>query len=194
MNPNEKKIHLGPLTLFEYLLQMEAFHGSRSPGMLIGGFMVDLALRKLAPTPYLNMVTETVVCLPDAVQLLTPCTMGNGFLQVLDWGKFALTAYDRVNLAGVRVGLNLEVLQGYPVIGSWFFRAEPAPPKPPFEDFCAEVLAAGQELFSSRSVQLRKALKSSERIPTGRCGQCGEFYPLRFGMVCLSCQGKAYYL
>ena len=47
--------------------------------------------------------------------------MGNGFLQVLDWGKFALTAYDRVSLGGVRVGLNLEVLQGYPVNGDPLF-------------------------------------------------------------------------
>ncbi len=50
--------------------------------------MVDLALRKLGPTPHLNMVAETIVCLPDAVQLLTSCTMGNGFLQVLDWSPF----------------------------------------------------------------------------------------------------------
>jgi len=99
-----------------------------------------------------------------------------------------------MSLVGLRVAVNSEAMQGYPVIGSWFFRTEPALPKPPFEDFAAEVLVAGQELFSSRSVQLRKALKPSERIPTGRCGQCGEFYPLRFGMVCLSCQGKAYYL
>ena len=56
------------------------------------------------------MVTETVVCLPDAVQLLTPCTIGNGFLQILDWGKFALTGYDRETLAGVRVWLNDEAL------------------------------------------------------------------------------------
>jgi formylmethanofuran dehydrogenase subunit E len=191
---NEKAIWLGPLTLADYLLQMEAFHGSRSPGMLMGGFMVDLALRKLSPTPHLNVVTETTVCLPDAVQLLTPCTMGNGFLQVLDWGKFALTAYDRMSLAGIRVGIDADAVKSCPMIGNWFFRTEPALPKPPFEDFAAEVLVAGQQLFSFRSVRLRKALKPTERFPTERCGQCGEFYALRFGTVCPSCQGNAYFL
>jgi len=75
----------------EFSIQMEEFHGYRSPGILLGGLMLDAGLREVGPTPYLNVVSETVVCLPDAVQLLTPCTFGNGFLQVLDWGKFAVT-------------------------------------------------------------------------------------------------------
>ena len=79
------------VSLADFLIRMEEFHGYRSPGLLLGGVMVDVALRELGTTPYLNVVTETVVCLPDAVQLLTPCTIGNGFLQVLDWGKFAIT-------------------------------------------------------------------------------------------------------
>ncbi|MFC1815602.1 formylmethanofuran dehydrogenase subunit E family protein [Thermodesulfobacteriota bacterium] len=68
--------------------------------------MIDSALRELEPTPYLNVVSETVVCLPDAIQLLTPYTLGNGFMQVLDWGKIAITAYDRQTFIGVRTFLN----------------------------------------------------------------------------------------
>jgi hypothetical protein len=69
------------INLADYLIRMEEFHGFRSPGLLPGGIMVDMSLKELGTTPYLNVVTETVVCLPDAVQLLTPCTIGNGFLQ-----------------------------------------------------------------------------------------------------------------
>lgn len=85
----------------DFLIRVEEFHGYRSPGILLGGIMVENALRELGSTT--NAVTETVVCLPDAVQLLTPFFIGNGFLQILDWGKFALTAYDRTTLKGVRV-------------------------------------------------------------------------------------------
>ena len=56
--------------LHDFIISMEEFHGYRSPGILLGGFMLDAGLQELGPTPYLNIVSETVVCLPDAVQLL----------------------------------------------------------------------------------------------------------------------------
>ena len=105
-----------------YVIHMEEFHGYRSPGMLIGGVMIENGMTQLGHTPYLNVVCETVVCLPDAVQLLTPCTLGNGFLQVLDWGKFSLTAYDRQSLEGVRIWLSPDGLSDYPLISGWFQR------------------------------------------------------------------------
>ena len=64
----------------EFLIRMEEFHGYRSPGILLGGLMLGTALKKLGPTPYLNVVSEPVVCLPDAVQIFTSCTFGNVFL------------------------------------------------------------------------------------------------------------------
>ena len=97
------------ISLADFFIRMEEFHGYRAPDLLLGGLMVDVADQELGPTPYLNIVTETVICLPDAVQLLTPCTIGNGFLQVLGWGKFALTSYDLLTLSGVRVWLNPDI-------------------------------------------------------------------------------------
>ena len=177
----------------DFLIRVEEFHGYRSPGILLGGIMVENALRKLGPTPYLNVVTETVVCLPDAVQLLTPCTIGNGFLQILDWGKFALTAYDRMTLTGIRVWLNYERMAGYPLINSWFDRSAENRQKPVFEEIAKEILFAGSNLINHRSVRLYHALKTSQRKPTGLCPKCGESYPLDHGLTCTSCQGEAYY-
>ena len=88
----------------DLVLKIEEFHGYRSPGILMGSRMIETALQELGETPYLNLVSETVVCLPDAVPLLTGCTMGNGFFQILGWGKFAVTAYDRTTLEGVASG------------------------------------------------------------------------------------------
>ena len=177
----------------DFLVQMEEFHGYRSPGILVGGLMLDVALREMKPTPYLNVVTETVVCLPDAVQLLTPCTFGNGFLQVLDWGKFALACYDRDSLSGIRVWLNPDSLENYPLIRQWFQRSPHSDQKPPFEELSSEIFNAKDDLLDYRSVILHKSLKDSKRVPTGRCKECGEFYPLRHGTLCPACQGQAYY-
>lgn len=176
----------------DFVIRMEEFHGYRSPGILLGALMVEAALKEGATTPYLNMVTETIVCLPDAVQLLTPCTIGNGFLQILDWGKFALTAYDRKTLAGVRVWLNHDALTGYPLIHSWFERSLKTREKPAFEELAPEILKAGADLIAHRPVRLHQALKSAQHVPTGRCPNCRESYPLHFGAACPSCAGQAY--
>jgi formylmethanofuran dehydrogenase subunit E len=182
------------MTYEDYVIAMEEFHGGRSPGMLVGGLMIDLALRELGPTPYLNMVTETRLCVPDAVQITTPCTMGNGYLQVLDWGIFGVTAYDRMELIGVRVGLAYDCMKQYPLINSWFDRAARVGEMPAFNDLAVEVMAAGDTLLTSRKVTVKKALKESKRFTTGFCPDCGDSYPLNHGPKCPACQGQAYYV
>ncbi len=191
--PNMPEPTICDLSLSEFLIRMEEFHGDRSPGILVGGMMVDLVLRHLAPTPYLNFVTETVVCLPDAVQLLTPCTVGNGFLQVLDWGKFALTGYDRITLSGVRAWIDPRALAGYPLIHQWFERKSRTTPKPSFDELAPEILAAGQALLGHSPVRVQRALKDPDRVPTQPCPRCGESYPVRLGPACPACSGQAYY-
>ena len=166
------QINLCGVDLEDYLIEMEAFHGYRSPGMLLGGLMLDRALLQLGPVQYLNVVSETVVCLPDAIQLLTPCTIGNGFLQLLDWGKFALTVYDRLTLAGVRAGLAHDKLRNFDLVLQWFDRSARHREKPPFEDMLPEMIRAGKELVVIRSVRLRQALKETGWVQTGLCPSC----------------------
>ena len=181
------------LSFEDFVIRMEEFHGYRSPGILVGALMIEKALKEVGTTPYLNVVSETVVCLPDAVQLLTPCTIGNGFLQVLDWGKFALTTYDRNTLSGIRVWLNYKALDRFPLIQHWFERSAAAKEKPDFEKLANEILAAGSNLIAHRPVRLHQALKNSGHVRTGPCPNCGESYPLHFGTVCPACGGQAYY-
>lgn len=188
-----KTVSLCGVVYDAFLIRMEEFHGYRSPGILLGGLMLDNVLKKLAPTPYLNVVCETVVCLPDAVQMLTPCTLGNGFLQVLDWGKFALTAYDRQTLAGMRVWLNYDRLEGYPLVHQWFERTGKTREKPPFDRLATEIVAGVPKLIACRPVRLQRALKDTQPVPTGLCPECGESYPRHHGRVCPACRGDAYY-
>jgi formylmethanofuran dehydrogenase subunit E len=71
------------------------FHGWLSPGLVIGIFMVDLAKEVLGPRELIDAVVETKACVPDAIQLMTHCTYGNGWMVVKDWGKMALTLFDK---------------------------------------------------------------------------------------------------
>jgi len=176
----------------DFIIQMEEFHGYRSPGMLLGGLMLDRALTQLGPVQYLNVVSETVVCLPDAIQLLTPCTIGNGFLQLLDWGKFAFTVYDRVSLSGVRAGLAYDQIHRFGMVHQWFDRSERQREKPAFEDLEPEFLRAGEELIITKPVQLQRALKETGWVETGPCPSCSESYALRLGKSCPACSGEGY--
>jgi len=181
------------IELQDLIVRIEEFHGYPSPGILLGGCMLDVALGTLPPTPYLNVVSETVVCLPDAVQLLTPCTIGNGFLQILDWGKFALTVYDRKSLQGVRAGLDPARLPSFPLVHQWFNRSARKGSKPAFEVLVDEILVAAEMLIVCRDVAVLKALKETHPIKTGLCPACGESYALRRGAACPACAGQAYY-
>lgn len=176
----------------EFISQAEQFHGHLSPGVVTGGFMVDAALKAFPPTEHLNAVVESVVCLPDAVQLLTPCTLGNSFMQVLDWGKFAVTLYDRESLEGVRVWLDLEKVKQNPIIAGWYVR-KPDAPKLDREVVIRELFGCGCELLGQARVRMKGSLKNTEKVPTAICPQCGESYPIRFGNACAACGGQAYY-
>ncbi len=86
---------IGPYAFDDYLSLVKAFHGNVAPGLVIGGFMVDLARRRLPEGLLFDAICETRNCLPDAVQLLTPCTIGNGWLKVINLGRFAVNLYDK---------------------------------------------------------------------------------------------------
>jgi len=181
---------LAGVAIEEFLRKAEEFHGHISPGVVTGGFLVDAALSELPPTEHLNAVTETVVCLPDAVQILTQCTLGNSFLQVLDWGKFAVTFYDRMSLRGVRAWLVPELIEAEPIVASWYLRNGQKVDK---EVVIRELLGCGRDLVRVRHVTMRQALKNTEKVPTVICPECGECYPIRWGDRCLACAGQAYY-
>ncbi len=68
----------------EYLNMVASFHGSPAPGVLMGGYMIDYAYRNLPEGGEYDIICETAKCLPDAVQLLTPCSIGNRWLKIID--------------------------------------------------------------------------------------------------------------
>lgn len=177
----------------EYKEMVTRFHGYHAPGVLIGGFMVDLALEQRPPGEFYEVLCETAVCLPDAVQLLTPCTYGNGWLKMADVGRFALALFDKKTGAGVRVYMDTRKLEDYPEIKAWFFKLK-SKKEQDMDRLLGEISAAGTGILGSGPVQVAPAFigqhKSGDTAP---CPSCGEAYPLRDGDRCLVCQGRILY-
>lgn len=185
---------IGPYTYEEYLDQVRGFHGHISPGMIIGGFMVDLALKNLPQGTFFNALCETRSCLPDAVQLLTPCTIGNGWLKVINMGRYAVTIYEKFGGRGVRVYVDAPKTYTWPELKSWYFKLKPKKEQD-FDRLIAEIKDARASICSIQSVQLDpNFIKVRHRKGFKICLMCGEAYPLTDGEICRGCQGEAPYV
>ncbi|MGC9324822.1 MAG: FmdE family protein [Desulfomonilia bacterium] len=182
-------MHIGPYTYEEYVNLIRSFHGSTAPGMIIGGFMVDLALRNLPEGEFFDAICETRSCLPDAVQLLTPCTIGNGWLTVENLGRYALTLYEKYGGQGVRVWLDSAKIEKWPEIKTWFFKLKPKKEQDAKALF-EQIEQAGTDLCSIGPVKvLPRLLKKKGKGPIATCPVCSEAYPVHHGAMCLACQG-----
>lgn len=177
----------------QFIIDMEAFHGARAPGIVVGGLMLETALETVGETPELSVVVETYNCLPDAAQMLTHCTIGNGGLTVYDWGKFALTAYNRNSLKGVRTWIVADTVAKWPLIDTWFNPTMPRTGPPEFLPLAKELIRARSELIGMKDVDIVPKEDAGHKKQTGICPDCGESYFLKCGEPCSACQGMAYY-
>jgi formylmethanofuran dehydrogenase subunit E len=154
--------------------------------------MVDLGISMLRKNMEADTIVETKHCLPDAVQLLTPCTVGNGWMKILDWDKFAITFYDRHALDGYRVWLDLEKAKDFPDLYNWYMRLKPK------KELSMQVMLdvmfeAGTSVLSSREVRVIDFYQREKKGDTAVCPGCHEAYSTKQGAVCLACSGKAYF-
>lgn len=170
------------------------FHGNLAPGPLIGGFMVDAAVRKMTEYEFFDAICESASCLPDAIQLLTPCTIGNGWLKIVNTGRFAITLYEKKSGTGVRVSMDASKLDRYPEIKNWFMRLS-SKQEQDKDALVREIRTAGREILSIKPVTVSPALcgkPASARIAL--CASCGETYPENGGALCFACRGMDLYV
>jgi formylmethanofuran dehydrogenase subunit E len=187
-------MNIGSYAYEEYVHLVKSFHGSLAPGLLIGGFMVDLALKNLPEGEFFDAVCETPICLPDAVQLLTPCTIGNGWLTVLPFGRFAVSLYEKTDGRGVRVYLDMEKLKAWDEVHAWYLKLKKKPEQN-YERLMSQIKEAGHGLLSVQRVRVEpETLRRKKLGPVAVCPVCGEAYPARHGERCKGCQGEAPYL
>jgi len=180
-------------TFEEYVDRVKSFHGFAAPGVVIGGFMVELAYQHLPEGGLFNVVCETAKCLPDAIQLLTPCTTGNGWLRVINIGRFALSLYDKSGGEGVRVSLDPALLEAWPEIKNWFFRLKPKREQD-HGLLMEQIRKSGASICAIQKVRIAPDfLERKRRGKIGVCPECEEAYPLADGLVCLGCAVKIPY-
>jgi len=184
---------LTPRSLENYENLIVDFHGSLAPGLLIGCAMIELATVHLPPGELFDVICETDKCLPDAVQLLTPCTTGNGWLKVLAAGRFALTFYEKRTGEAVRVYLDRRKLDEWPEIRSWFLKSKPKCEQDK-ERLLADIRRAGTSVLSIQRGRVDTgtfARRKGDGIVV--CPTCDEAYPAAHGRTCRICSGELAY-
>jgi formylmethanofuran dehydrogenase subunit E len=178
----------------DYTDIVKKFHNTVAPGVVVGGYMVDVALRNIPDGVLYDAICETRSCLPDAIQLLTPCTVGNGWLKIIHLGRFAITIYDKRNYEGVRVFVDAEKLEAWQEIKAWLFKIKSSKEQDK-ECVIREISEAGASILSIHRVNVRpEVVEKTHKGKIGVCPRCREAYPSDDGEVCLACQGQNPYL
>jgi len=173
----------------ELISKLEKFHGALVPGLVIGAYMVELAYEKLGDAQMIDAVVESRKCIADSVQLMTSCTLGNGWLKVYDWGIFAITLYDKKSKKGVRVYLDINKIPKESITYKWFFREVD---KESHEEVNRELLILKKSIFSYEYVQV--GIKKKERPSVILCTKCGYPFLSDGSNECMSCrEGATYY-
>jgi formylmethanofuran dehydrogenase subunit E len=177
----------------EFVEATVRFHGYPAPGVLLGCYMVTAAQRQLPQGILYDAVCETAWCLPDAVQMLTPCTAGNGWLRILPLGRFALSLYDKYSGEGIRVFLDAGKVNQWPDVADWHLKRKPKPQQNP-QRIRDQIRAAGERMFTMAPIKIRSDfLVKRSKGPIRICPLCQEAYPQRHGEICRCCQGDSPY-
>ncbi len=182
-----------------------AFHTKRAPGIAVSVEMVNQAKERLGDVPKLCAITETRACMPDAIQFMLGCTIGNGNLKVLESiGRFAMTLYDRKSGKGVRIFVDQNKIdkEKYSELYK-FFRRERSEAVRNFgperkisnAQVVKEFVDCGRNIFSLEDVVIKDTSKPPI-LDCGICEKCGEAYTKHSPdeKLCLYCSGQqAYY-
>lgn len=161
-----------------------------APGLIIGGYMVDLAKKNLPDETLYDAISETSACLPDAIQLLTPCTIGNGWLKVMNVGRYAVSLYDKYTGVGVRVFMDSTKIEDWPAIRDWFFKLRSKKEQDP-NRLRNEIIDAGHDILTLQRITVKNIfLGKKEKGAIAKCPVCNEAYPLKDGLLCIACQGN----
>ena len=177
---------------FDRLLErVRAFHGYPAPGVVLGCFMVEAAKNALPEGVLYDALVETGWCLPDAVQMLTPCTIGNGWLRVRNFGIYAVSLFNKRSGEGVRVRLDPARLDPFPNIQTWLLKLKPKKDQDT-PALLEEIRLAGASVCSVTAIQVRpEHMEKRSKGAIAICPLCGDAYPAVHGKLCRPCRGES---
>lgn len=187
-------MNIGPYTFEEFKQLAANFHGYAAPGLLLGGYMVELAKSHIPEGTLFEAVVETRKCLPDAVQLLTLCSVGNNWMKIHNLGRYAVTLFDKFTGEGVRVCVDASRLSAWPEMKSWLLKEKPKTEQDE-NRLLSEIEQAGDTICRVEAVSMkRRFIGHAHMGMVGICPQCNEPYPTDDGAICRGCQGDAPYV
>jgi formylmethanofuran dehydrogenase subunit E len=109
-------------------------------------------------------------------------------MRVIDVGRFALTLYDKYTGEGVRVYLDPDKLERYPVIKAWFFKSKPKQEQNR-KRLLEEVREAGPDICGIHRVQVSlDAVAKKHKKSIAVCPLCHEAYRGEDGAICPACK------
>ena len=183
-----------PFPFEEYIKEAETFHGFAAPGLLVGGFMVNKAIRHFPAGVLYEALCETSKCLPDAIQLLTPCTIGNGRLRIISLGRFALTLFNKDTGVGIRVFPDPAKLESWPELNAWYMKLK-TKQEQDISLLISQIRQAGEEILKQQPIRVKEEFRrKTRRGAMALCPVCRETYPAATGRSCLACQGESPYV
>lgn len=173
------------------LARVRSFHGYPAPGVVLGFFMVEAAKDAMPEGVLYDALVETGWCLPDAVQMLTPCTIGNGWLRVRNFGIYAVSLFNKHTGEGVRVRLDPARLSPYPNIQTWLLKLKPKKDQDT-PALLEEIRLAGASVCSVTAIQVRpEHMEKRSKGVIALCPLCGDAYPAVHGKLCRPCRGES---
>lgn len=182
--------NIGQHTFDEFIEMATLFHNYPAPGLILGGYMVEEARRHIPEGTLFEAISETSWCLPDAIQMLTPCTIGNGWVRVMNFGLYAMSLFDKYTGQGVRIWLDMHKLPQDSELRTWYLKLKPKHEQDS-DKLLMEIGMAGADVCSVRPITLRKdLLVKRSKGGIGECPVCHEAYPLIHGPICRSCKGE----
>lgn len=182
----------------EEYIAAAAKDGRTRSGIVLGIRMAMLGLRELAvETPAadrsLVVLVELDRCLPDAIQVVTGCRLGNRTLRFVDHGKMAATFVDLKSNHAIRIAAqesaNRKALEQFAGL-----EKEEALGRA-YREYPDEVLFKAEWV----SVELPAEERPGYRAPRVICAQCGEgisFHrEVKVGerLLCRACAGEHYW-
>ncbi len=177
-------------TFSEYLDLVKEFHDHLAPGMVCGGFMIELAYQHLDEDGFYDAISETPACIPDAVQILTPCSIGNGWIKIINTGRFALILYDKYTGAGIRITIDPVKLETWSEIKSWALKLKPKKDQDSALLF-KQIEDAGTDLYKAEPFIVSKKLRGKKKNTSiFNCSACNESFRAVSGTICPACTGE----
>jgi formylmethanofuran dehydrogenase subunit E len=187
------------MKLLEQYIAEAAKDGETRSGMILGIRIAMAGLQHLAiPDPGVRrhefiIAVETDRCLPDAIELVTGCRLGNRTLKFHDMGKMAAVFMDLQNDRAVRVAgrenVNQRALEYFPNIDEEEARRRTYMRLPENELLDVQMV----------NMTIPEADRPGYHAARVQCAACGEGISfsretVRDGRVlCRSCAGHSYY-